>query len=85
MKKSKLASRKLWVTVVSVAIAAFSREIGIDISDGTVFAFAGIVSSYLVGQSVVDFTAAKRIAAENAEEWTVSLTNLLNSIDKTGQ
>ncbi len=57
---SKLKSRKLWVSIVSALLIIANQGLGLDLPNETILAFAGIVITYLLGQSAVDAVAAKR-------------------------
>lgn len=54
----KLKSRKLWVTIGGAALAALADEMGWDRE--TIFAIAGMVASYVVGQGIVDKAEKER-------------------------
>lgn len=54
MMPEKLKSRKFWVTVVSAILIVLNEGLGLDIDSETVLGFAGIIISYLLGQSYVD-------------------------------
>jgi len=51
---TKLGSRKLWVAVCSLLLVIITDVAGVDISPEIYWAIVGIVSSYLLGQSIVD-------------------------------
>lgn len=53
--KEKLLSRKLWITVISAALTAAAGYFGLD-PELAAKIIAGIVGTYLVGQSAVDVT-----------------------------
>lgn len=50
----KFASRKFLVTLISAAFVALNQALGLDLSEETILAVAGIVVAYLAGQSYVD-------------------------------
>ena len=50
----KLKSRKLWMAIVSALLVVLNEGLGLGIDSETVLAFAGIVASYILGQSAVD-------------------------------
>lgn len=52
--KSKLASRKLWMAVVSAVLVVANEGLDLGIDTNTVLAFAGIIMSYIFGQAYVD-------------------------------
>jgi len=49
---TKLKSRKLWVTVITAAVLAFSQQLGLDPELTT--KLVALAASYLLGQGVVD-------------------------------
>lgn len=61
----KLKSRKFWVAIISAVAVAFADQFGIALDGETVLGFVGIVSSYLVGQSIVD---KQKVQAEVAAQ-----------------
>lgn len=54
MIPEKLKSRKFWVTVVSAILIVLNEGLGLDIDSEAVLGFAGIIMSYILGQSYVD-------------------------------
>tara|TARA_R100000808_G_scaffold8880_1_gene24784 strand:+ start:774 stop:947 length:174 start_codon:yes stop_codon:yes gene_type:complete len=52
--KSKLKSRKLWMSVISGVLVVLNEGLGIGIDSNTVLGFSGIIMSYILGQSFVD-------------------------------
>lgn len=58
---SKLASRKLIMTVIGVALVAISTFLGVELPAENAEALFGLVAAYVVGQGVVD--AAATVAA----------------------
>ena len=58
---SKLASRKLILTVIGMAIVAISTFLGVELPAENAEALFGLVAAYVVGQGVVD--AAAPVAA----------------------
>ena len=52
--KTKLVSRKFWAAVASASLVAFSNNLGIDVTDQQLWAFVGIVSSYIFGEGALD-------------------------------
>lgn len=50
----KLKSRKLWMSIVSATLLIVNEGLGIMVDSNTIIGFAGIVSSYIWGQSIVD-------------------------------
>lgn len=53
----KLKSRKFWVTLATLVVIVFSQQLGLDLSPEQIISGAGVVSSYLFGQSYVDRAA----------------------------
>lgn len=56
----KLASRKLWVTLVAIGIVALVTFLGLELPPENSEALLGVVVAYLVGQGAVDVAAAVR-------------------------
>ena len=52
---NKLKSRKFWITALVPILGLIAKAMGLELSDATISAVAGIVIAYLVGQSLVDF------------------------------
>ena len=50
----KLKSRKLWMSIVSATLLIVNEGLNIMVDSNTIIGFAGIVSSYIWGQSIVD-------------------------------
>lgn len=50
----KLKSRKFWVAVVSALLVVANDGMGWSLPSESIMTVAGIVISYLVGQSIVD-------------------------------
>ena len=63
---SKLKSRKFWMTVISALLVVLNEGLGLGIDSETVLAFAGIVMSYILGQSHVD---AKKEISESSNRF----------------
>lgn len=55
--QNKLASRKLWMTVLGSVLATLADQLQLD--PETIYAIAGMVGTYVLGQGVVDFEQAK--------------------------
>src|SRR5690606_32925257 len=53
-KMSKLKSRKFILAVVTAILIVLNDGLGLGIDSGTVLAFAGIVATYILGESAVD-------------------------------
>jgi hypothetical protein len=54
MRMSKFLSRKFVVTLVFALLVAFRDQLGIDASDDSIMALAGVVASYLAMQGLID-------------------------------
>lgn len=52
--KEKLSSRKFWITIVSVLLITINDELGLGLDTESIMYFAGIVITYLLGQSWID-------------------------------
>lgn len=50
----KLKSRKFWITIVSVLLVTVNDELGLGLDTESIMYFAGIVITYLLGQSFID-------------------------------
>ncbi len=64
--KEKLLSRKFWVVIASFATALTSLFADVDVDPEALVGFAGIVMSYLIGQSWVDKAAASKAVEDGA-------------------
>jgi xanthosine utilization system XapX-like protein len=64
---SKLASRKLIMTVIGVAIVAISTFLGVELPAENAEALFGLVAAYVVGQGVVDAAATVAAGAQLGE------------------
>jgi hypothetical protein len=58
-KMNKLKSRKFWIAVVSGVLLIVKEGMGIEVDSETVLAFAGIVATWILGESAVDAKRAK--------------------------
>lgn len=56
--KKKFTSRKFWITVVSAGLLIAKEGLDIEVDSETILAFAGIVLTWILGESHVD---AKRV------------------------
>ncbi|MFZ5641914.1 MAG: hypothetical protein ACOY4Q_14660 [Bacillota bacterium] len=54
----KLKSRKFWMAIVAALLVIFNQGLGFNLPEESIMAVAGIVISYIFGQSYVD---AKRV------------------------
>jgi hypothetical protein len=64
MKKSKWFSKKLFVALVGVLVVILNDILKLGIDTDSLWQLAGIVSSYLFGQSIVDHQKEKQKAQE---------------------
>lgn len=60
----KFKSRKFWMAVISAALVIANEGLGLGIDEQTVLAFAGIVMSFIFGESYVDGKRVKEAANE---------------------
>lgn len=58
MNESKLASRKLWITIGTIALILFAPQLGIPAA--ALGKAVGISTAYLLGQSLVDMEAKSK-------------------------
>lgn len=65
----KLLSRKLAVTILTVAIVALNKAFGLSLSEEEVLALVGLAVSYLVAQGWVDGREGAK--NEKPAEWPV--------------
>jgi len=56
---SKLASRKLFVTIITGVLVIFGEKFGVELDPIELAALAGTVVAYITGQAVVDKNEAK--------------------------
>src|SRR5690606_555114 len=52
--KSKFKSRKFWMAVVTAVLVVLNDGLNLGIDSETVLAFAGIVATFIIGESAVD-------------------------------
>ena len=57
--KQKFKSRKFWMAVVSAILVILNEGLDLGIDQDTVLTFAGLVATWILGESVVDATRAK--------------------------
>ena len=57
--KQKLTSRKFWLSIVSATLVVLNDGLDLGIDQDTVIAFAGLVISWILGESAIDATRAK--------------------------
>ena len=69
--KSKLLSRKFILAVVSALLVILNDGLDLGIDKDTVIAFAGIVATYIIGESAVD--VSKKTTTEKKEYDTTSM------------
>lgn len=65
----KLLSRKLAVTLLTAAIVAVNKALGLGLSEEEVLALVGLAVSYLVAQGWVD--GREVVKNEKPSEWPV--------------
>jgi len=51
---SKLKSRKFWMAIVAAAVLVLNDGLGMHLDKETIMTLAGVVISYILGQSYVD-------------------------------
>ena len=61
----KLKSRKLWLAIVSALIVIANEGLGLNIPAEAIMTVAGIVITYIIGQSVVDAKSAATTTTMN--------------------
>lgn len=59
--KQKLTSRKFWMAVVTGVLVVLNDGLDLGIDTETVLAFAGIMATFIIGESAID---AKRVQKE---------------------
>ena len=55
--KNKMKSRKLWMSIISCALIIINEGLGYVVDTEIIISFAGIVMTYILGQSYVDAKA----------------------------
>ena len=50
----KLKSRKLWVTLLAIALNALNRKLGLDLTENEIMSLSGVAGLYVAGQGWVD-------------------------------
>lgn len=63
----KLKSRKLWVTIVSAVLMVANQGLGLKLPTDSILSFAGVVMSYIFGQSIVDAKQQASLAPKKTE------------------
>lgn len=63
-KMSKWKSRKFLITLVSAGLLIAKEGLGYEVDSETILAFAGIVVTWIIGESHID---AKKVGGKNAE------------------
>jgi len=56
---AKLKSRKFILAAVGGLLVILNKGLDLNLPEDTILAFAGLLASYLIGQSIVDAAAAK--------------------------
>lgn len=51
---NKMKSRKFWMAVISAILVVLNEGLDLGVDKDTVLAFAGIVATYIIGESAVD-------------------------------
>ena len=54
MVMEKLASRKLWITIVAGLIVTIGQQFGIELDPASLIALGGTVMAYVFGQAQID-------------------------------
>lgn len=65
--KSKLLSRKFILAVVTAVLIVLNDGLDLGIDSQTVLAFAGIIATYIVGESAVDVARKPQGGKGNAD------------------
>lgn len=60
----KLKSRKFWVTIGTMILLLFAKQLGVDIDESTVWGIVASVTGYNVGQGYVDGQEKKAAAMQ---------------------
>lgn len=55
----KLASRKLWITIVAGLLVTLGQRFGIELDPATLIALGGTVAAYVLGQAQIDKSKVK--------------------------
>lgn len=55
----KFKSRKFWMAVVTAILVVLNDGLDLGVDSDTVLAFAGIVATWIIGESAVDATRKK--------------------------
>lgn len=58
--KKKLSSRKLWVATITALLLWVSGLAGMELSSEMIAGIAGVASSYVLGESVIDAARSNR-------------------------
>lgn len=66
--KSKLKSRKFWMSVISALLVIANEGLGLGISSETILTFAGLVASFIFSEAYVDGKKVKtEVGNDNAK------------------
>lgn len=63
IRMNKLASRKLWVAVITAVCVTLNQQLGLGLDDTTVVSAVGVAIAYILGQAHVD---AKNAQSNNS-------------------
>lgn len=50
----KFKSRKFWLGVITPLVIIVTKALGLELSDTSITAIAGVVSAYILGEAYVD-------------------------------
>ena len=78
----RLASRKLWVTILATVLVSLAEAIGIELEQESIIAIAGMVIAYVTGQAIVDRGKVVAEIQARIPGLIGNLTNLLEEVKK---
>ena len=74
----RFKSRKLWVAVVTAVLLAVSEALSLNIDPDTMNSLALVISSYLIGQSAVDWSKSR----ENASKYAAWMATQMQQVSR---
>jgi hypothetical protein len=76
----RLASRKLWLTIIGGAIVTLGQEFGIDLDVEQIIALGGIIAAYVTGEAMVDKQRVQAEVAAGVEKLKSEATSIISAL-----
>ena len=64
----KMKSRKFWMAVVTAVLVVLNDGLDLGIDQDTVLTFAGLVATWILGESAIDATRVKGMKGEKSND-----------------